>query len=601
MRRIAFTSNRLLAVLVVLTLAAGMAWAAAEAEQAAGMEKEMVLDPTTGAMVTAPEYGGTLTYALRGDPPNPDTFYRHPPAMVAALVVEKLGMANMGVDRNYFDFRTNYLPDDIVVGRLAESWEQPDSTTVVFNIRSGVHWHDKAPMNGRELTAEDVVFNFHRYLGLGSGFTEVPEGVAGVAPPLTKGGITSVSADGNQVTFKLDRPNLDIVKTLLIQNIAFVYPPEVIMEHGDVADWRNLVGTGPFELVDWVEASSVTFNKAPNYWKHDERFPDNQLPYVDELVALVMPEPQTRVAALRSGKVDFIGYSGSSQVTGIDLVESIKKSNPDIVLQPYSYRSETSPIINVNRPPFDDVRVRHALQMALDIESWGETYFKGYASLRPQGWLGDGLTGYASTWDDWPDEIKGYYSYDPEGAEALLDAAGLPRGDDGTRFKLEFMISAGDDRGWKELIADGWRKVGIDVTLVVPDGAEMGQRTAALEYDIRSGISGYEWNPIGQLLHWTTNPGAWNPAGVADPVYDAMVEEVQAATNMEDRQRLARAAAQYLVDGHWVIWGARVPHFSAHWPWVKGFNGESEAGDMDRALLFSRMWLDQDLKKELGF
>ena len=73
MRNIAFTLNRLLAVPAVLTLAAGMAWAAAEAEQTAGMEKEMVLDPTTGAMVTAPEYGGTLTYALRGDPPNPDT------------------------------------------------------------------------------------------------------------------------------------------------------------------------------------------------------------------------------------------------------------------------------------------------------------------------------------------------------------------------------------------------------------------------------------------------------------------------------------------------------------------------------------------------
>ena len=598
---IAFTSKKLLAVLVVLTLAAGFAWAGAEGEAATAAEKEMVLDPTTGEMITAPEYGGTLTYALRGDPPNADTFYRHPPAMVAALVVEKLGMANMGVDRNVFDFRTNYLPDDIVVGRLAESWEQPDATTVVFNIRSGVNWHDKAPMNGRELTGEDVVFNFHRYLGLGSGFTEVPEGVAAVAPPLTRGGITSVSADGNQVTFKLSAPNLDIVKTLLIQNIAFIYPPEVIREHGDVADWRNLVGTGPFELVDWVEASSVTFDKAPNYWKADERFPDNQLPYVDELVALVMPEPQTRVAALRSGKVDFIGYSGSSQITGIDLVESIKRTNPDIVLQPYSYRSETSPIVNVNRPPFGDVRVRHALQMALDVEGLGETYFKGYASLRPQGWLGDGLTGYASTWDDWPDEIKGYYSYDPEGAEALLEEAGYPRGADGTRFEMEFMIGGGDDRGWKELLAAGWREVGIDVTIVVPDGAEMGQRTTSLEYDVRSGISGYEWNPIGQLLHWTTNPGAWNPAGVADPVYDQMVEEVQAATTLEERQRLARNAALYLVEGHWVIWAARVPAFSAHWPWLKGFNGESEAGDMDRALLFSRMWIDQDLKQELGF
>ena len=273
MKTIAFTLNRLLAVLAhlsVLTLAAGMAWAAAETEQAVSMDKEMVLDPTTGEMITAPEYGGTLTYALRGDPPNPDTFYRHPPAMVAALVVEKLGMANLGVDRNYFDFRTNYLPDDIVVGRLAESWEQPDANTVVFNIRSGVHWHDKAPMNGRELTAEDVVFNFHRYLGLGSGFTEVPEGVAAVSSlaagrrPGEKEMVHRIGAfrAGNQVIFKLTALNLDAVKTLAIQNITFIYPPEVIMEHGDVADWRNLVGTGPFELVDWVEASSVTFNKA---------------------------------------------------------------------------------------------------------------------------------------------------------------------------------------------------------------------------------------------------------------------------------------------------------------------------------------------------
>ncbi len=166
---------------------------------------------------------------------------------------------------------------------------------------------------------------------------------------------------------------------------------------------------------------------------------------------------------------------------------------------------------------------------------------------------------------------------------------------------MEYMISGGYDKGWAELLADGWREVGIDVSLVEPDGAEMTARTTALDYDLRSGISGYEWNPIGQLLHWTQTPGAWNPSGVADPVYDQMVVEVQAATTLEERQRLARNAAQYLVDGHWVIWAARVPHFSAHWPWVKGFNGESEAGDMDRALLFSRMWIDQDLKKELGF
>lgn len=271
------------------------------------------------------------------------------------------------------------------------------------------------------------------------------------------------------------------------------------------------------------------------------------------------------------------------------------------MLQPYSYRSETSPLVNVRRAPFDDVRVRHALQMALDVEGMGAAYFKGYASTKPQGWLGDGLTGYMNPYEDWPEEIRKYYSHDPAGAEALLDEAGYPRGADGARFKMEFMIGAGDDRGWKELLAAAWREIGIDVTLLELDSAEMNARTASYEYDIRSAISGYEWNPIGQLLHWTQTPGAWNPSGVRDPVYDRMVADVQAATTMEERQRLSRLAADYLVAGHWVIWGARVPHFSAHWPWVKGFNGESEAGDMDRALLFSRMWIDQDLKREMGF
>ena len=71
-----------------------------------------------------------------------------------------------------------------------------------------MNWHDKAPMNGRALTAKDVEFNFHRFLGLGSGFTEVPEGVAAVSSADNLG-ITSVTAQGNSVVFKLAELNLD--------------------------------------------------------------------------------------------------------------------------------------------------------------------------------------------------------------------------------------------------------------------------------------------------------------------------------------------------------------------------------------------------------
>ena len=68
--------------------------------------------------------------------------------------------------------------------------------------------------------------------------------------------------------------------------ITWIYPPEVIQQHGDMQDWRNLVGTGPMELTDFVDGSSLTYTKYPNYWGFDEKYPENRLPYVDEIVGL---------------------------------------------------------------------------------------------------------------------------------------------------------------------------------------------------------------------------------------------------------------------------------------------------------------------------
>ena len=81
--------------------------------------------------------------------------------------MEKLGIVDWAIDRDEYPFKGGYLaPLHAIRGALAESWEQPDPLTYVFNIRKGVHWHNKAPVNGRELTAEDVEYNFHRYGGI---------------------------------------------------------------------------------------------------------------------------------------------------------------------------------------------------------------------------------------------------------------------------------------------------------------------------------------------------------------------------------------------------------------------------------------------------
>ena len=125
-------------------------------------------------------------------------------------------------------------------GHLAESWEiSPDRLTYTFHIRKGVRWHNKPPMNGRELTADDVVYNFHRYFGnelTGSPFSEAEP----TPYTLAQLPVESITAtDKWTVVFKLNAPNLSALMAILQNNVAYIYPPEVIEEHGDVKDWRK--------------------------------------------------------------------------------------------------------------------------------------------------------------------------------------------------------------------------------------------------------------------------------------------------------------------------------------------------------------------------
>ena len=197
--------RKCLAVLIGLALTATGLWAAGDSdsdESAAMAEKEMVTDPTNGKVYTAPEYGGTLTYAERIEPPGTDPYSQgHGPRGVDG-VAEKLGIANWGIDRDEFGFGSRYVPLFAMRPNLAESWEKPDPLTIIFKIRPGVRWHDKAPMNGRELTAQDVEYNFNRYTGLGSGFTEPSP-----FDPMNAATWESITAtDDSTVVFKLKAP-----------------------------------------------------------------------------------------------------------------------------------------------------------------------------------------------------------------------------------------------------------------------------------------------------------------------------------------------------------------------------------------------------------
>ncbi len=503
------------AIALVLALTATGLWAAgAEEEPAAAADKKYVTDPSTGKVVVAPQYGGTITFAQKEEPEGPDVVPHGVWASTyVAGVLEKLAIADWATPRDEFDFKAlAFVPFSAFTGHLAESWETPDPLTYVFNVRQGVHWHDKPPMNGRELTADDIVYNYHRFLGLGSGFTEPSQFVTALQGVQFE---SITATDRWTVVMKLKQLNLGALAGILDGLLGWTYPPEVIKEHGDVTDWRNLVGTGPMMLTDWTEGSSVTWDKNPDYWGFDEKYPENRLPYVDRLRALIMPEVATYMAALRTGQVDYIGPIGISQMRTLDQVESLRRTNPELVIWPFYTRSDNAFGMNIQLPYFSDIRVRKAMQKALNLDEINNAYYRGYADTTPQGQANRTFADIITPFEEWSEDVKKVFDYDPEGAEALLDEAGYPRGADGIRFKTELVHLDRRDLNYVELAVSYWKKIGVDVEIDVQPVAEFVARRSDRDFEMMSSEAANRWFPLGLQARYTSTANHNTSSGVS--------------------------------------------------------------------------------------
>ena len=530
--------------------------------------KNYVTDPTTGKVVSAPEYGGTITpWAGAGWTQfASDPYFAYPHVKISG-VNEKLGIPNWGIDRDVWDLTAAYYPESYMIGLLAESWERPDPLTIIFNIRKGVNWHNKAPMNGRELTADDVLYNFHRMLGMGD-FADAGPSPFGGATQLTGIPFESITAtDKYTMVVKLKEPYLDALGVMLGNHFTFIMPPEVIEQHGDTQDWRNLVGTGPFELTDVVDGSSMTYVKNPDYYGFDEKYPQNRLPYVDQLKVQEFPELASVIAALRSGKLDYIHY-----VPDLDAVLSLKRTNPEIATPSILFRSQSSFAPNLSVPPFDDINVRRAMQMALDNETAVATYWKGQADATPYGY--QGVKGYYIPFEEWDEEVKQYYRYDPEAAEKLLDEAGYPRGSDGIRFKTTLQMGPNLVLDFAEIAAAYWAEIGVDVEIEVLTQAEsIERRDSRINKGMVGSVGGSLYDPVAFVGHLRSD-STWNRGIHQWPEVDAMVDAALAATTIEEQQRLIKEADMYMIEKNWQIWGPRNPTFMLAQPWLIGYNGE---------------------------
>ena len=558
--------------------------------------KNYVTDPSTGRTVPAPEFGGTITahgstghtgWAL-------DSNLGYP--SLTDGVIESIGIVDWGVDRNVWDLQTLFTPDHYLTGLLVEDWDiSSDGLTYTLNVRPSARWHNKAPMDGRQVTAQDIEWNFHRMLGMGD-FAEAGPSPFGGTDQLKNIPWDSITAtDDSTVVMKLTEPRLDALRILLLDWFASVFPPEVIEQTGPIEDWRNLVGTGPFEMTDLVEESSVTLTKNPDYYDFDEKYPENRLPYVDQIRTLIIPEEASILAALRTRKLDWRRWG-----TSLDSADSIRETNPEITVQAVYFRSRDSFAPNHRKPPFDNINVRRAMQMALDNPTIAATYWKGNADPTPAGLIG--VDEYFTPFEEWDGEVKQWYRYDPEAAEKLLDEAGYERGADGIRFKTVLNYGSWATLDIAEIAAAYWAAIGVDVQIDNLSYAEYHERLFGRTADgMYSAISGNKFDPL-MAVSWYHSSSQWNRGGSQWPELDAMVDAALSATTTEEQQRLVAETDKYAMSRHWLIWGPKAPTFFYAQPWVVGYSGE-----LDGALgagtgngMLGRLWIDSELKAAMG-
>ena len=280
-------------------------------------------------------------------------------------------------------------------------------------------------------------------------------------------------------------------------------------------------------------------------------------------------------------------------------MQSLTRTNPEIALHKILWRNNNSFAMNTRFAPFDDVRVRQAMQMALDLETINNTFYQGTAVTTPGGRAG--TPGYIVPFEEWPEEIKKGYIYDPDGAEALLDEAGYPRGADGIRFTANADVTAGRGPGtWYPIAYEYWRAIGVEVEPQTLDANTVVARVLGHTYEgFTAEAEGFmiAYDPVAVLATYTSDAG-WNTPCVQDPAFDAMYAAITAATTIEEQMRLCREADMYTIEQHWQVYGAMEPIWAVAQPWVIGYNGELNLGA--GVSVYARIWNDNELKKAMG-
>jgi len=454
----------------------------------------------------------------------------------------------------------------IVEPDLAERWETPDETTYIFHLRKGVKWHDKPPVNGRELVAEDVKFTFDRFL------TEKGNADRYILELVDRVEVV----DRYTVKFLLKEPYVWLVDVLANPRSMWIMAPEVMEKYGDFKKVETAIGTGPFLLERYEPNVKTIFKRNPDYFR------DGQ-PYVDGVEWLVLDDPSTGLAMYRTGQID-CGPGGNWTVRQEDL-DSLKQSHPHLRYVDWQSLVTQAIYLRTDQPPFTDVRVRRAISQAIDRQAIIEgVYLRG----EPTPAIGRGLAEWSLPVDQLGEGAK-YYQYDPKEARRLLAEAGFPKG-----FKTQINSTGGygpDLLDAVQLAQQNLKEVGIETELKLQEyGAYMATTFVGKYEGMAMGPISIAWEPD-SVLYGLYAPGQPRNSGrVNDPKITAMLQEQRRTKDLEARKQIIFDIQRYAAEQQYYVYTTSSMQTGSWQPYVKNF---SPNHSFDYGNRVAALWLER--------
>ncbi|REJ26206.1 ABC transporter substrate-binding protein [Caldibacillus debilis] len=487
-----------------------------------------------------PEKGGTLIFGRGAD-------------AVSLDPINVTDGESIRVTYNIFETLFEYDADLNIKPRLATSYEtSEDGLTWTIHLRKGVKFHD-----GTDFNADAVVFNFERWMDPNNpyhdgDFTYYTFLYGGFKGDENHKIVHVKALDDYTVEIRLKEKIAPFLSYLAIPMFG-ISSPEAIKKYDDKYG-EHPVGTGPFKFESWDRNDKIVLTKNENYYEEGK-------PYLDQLIFRVIPDNSARLSALKSGDIDIMDGLNPDDKNAAE-----SDQNLDFVKRPSFNISYLA--FNTEKAPFNDVKVRQAINMAINKQGIIDAFFNGLAEpaknpLPPVLWgYNDGIPG---------------YSYDPEKAKQLLAEAGYPDG-----FKTELWAMS-NPRPYlpqplkvAEAIQADLKKVGIEAEIKTFEWATYLDKVKNGEHPMALfGWTGVLADPDNflypNLSKTNTKKPANNIAFYKSDELTGLLEKARVTIDQKERIELYQKAQEIVFrDAPWVLLAHTAPPL-AKAKYVKGF------------------------------